>query len=204
MANARICAFGSTHHPRTSPEKDQNLKFMLESGAPVFTLFARHGICTPSKRCALSWNAIWKSFTTPWPFSKENAASCSSTPSTFRRLQGESGIRHSRLKKAMKPVPTYWSSATPMAVHCPMRSAISCSVCARNCLRQTSASMRTTTATWLWPIQWRPYAKARPRFKAPSTARRTMRQRKSLLRHPPVAAQMWGRLQVHASETCKC
>ncbi len=41
MANARICAFGSTHHPRTSPEKDQNLKFMLESGAPVFTLFGK-------------------------------------------------------------------------------------------------------------------------------------------------------------------
>lgn len=41
MKTARVAAFGSTHHPKTSAEKDQNLLYMLESEAPVLTLFGK-------------------------------------------------------------------------------------------------------------------------------------------------------------------
>jgi len=41
LQHSRIAAFGSTHHPKTSADKDQNLLFMIESGASVFTVFGK-------------------------------------------------------------------------------------------------------------------------------------------------------------------
>lgn len=41
LSNARIAAFGSTHHPNFLPENDPNLRSLLDSGAPVCTIFGK-------------------------------------------------------------------------------------------------------------------------------------------------------------------
>lgn len=41
LNNARIAAFGSTHHPNFLPENDPNLRSLLDSGAPVCTIFGK-------------------------------------------------------------------------------------------------------------------------------------------------------------------
>lgn len=41
LQHARICAFGSTHHPKVKAEEDPNLQAMLNSGASVMTLFGK-------------------------------------------------------------------------------------------------------------------------------------------------------------------
>ena len=41
LKSARIAAFGSTHHPKNSPAKDQNLKLLLKSDAPVVTIVGK-------------------------------------------------------------------------------------------------------------------------------------------------------------------
>ncbi|MDD3310894.1 citramalate synthase [Pseudodesulfovibrio sp.] len=39
--NARLAAFGSTHLAKTTPEKDANLRALLEAGTPVITIFGK-------------------------------------------------------------------------------------------------------------------------------------------------------------------
>lgn len=41
LKNARIAAFGSTHHPAKTPATDKNLKLLLDSRAPVVTLVGK-------------------------------------------------------------------------------------------------------------------------------------------------------------------
>ncbi len=41
LQHARIAAFGSTHHPKSSVEKDLGLQAVMQSGAPVFTIFGK-------------------------------------------------------------------------------------------------------------------------------------------------------------------
>jgi len=41
LKNARIAAFGSTGRKDTKPEEDQNIKALLDSGAPVITIFGK-------------------------------------------------------------------------------------------------------------------------------------------------------------------
>ena len=41
LQHARVCAFGSTHHPSHSAEKDPNLAALAASGAPVCTIFGK-------------------------------------------------------------------------------------------------------------------------------------------------------------------
>ncbi len=41
LKNARIAAFGSTHHPRNLPQNDRNLNALLEAGAEVITIFGK-------------------------------------------------------------------------------------------------------------------------------------------------------------------
>ncbi len=41
LKHARIAAFGSTHHPRKSPEEDANLKALIEARTPVITIFGK-------------------------------------------------------------------------------------------------------------------------------------------------------------------
>lgn len=41
LKNARVAAFGSTHHPNFLPENDPNLRSLLDSGASVCTIFGK-------------------------------------------------------------------------------------------------------------------------------------------------------------------
>jgi len=41
LKHARVCAFGSTHHPSQSAENDPNLVSLAASGAPVCTIFGK-------------------------------------------------------------------------------------------------------------------------------------------------------------------
>lgn len=41
LKTARICAFGSTHHPSNSAENDPNLAALIGTGAPVCTIFGK-------------------------------------------------------------------------------------------------------------------------------------------------------------------
>ncbi|MEE8484305.1 MAG: citramalate synthase, partial [Nitrospinota bacterium] len=41
LKTARIAAFGSTHHPKFTPAKDPNLKLLVQSRAPVVTVFGK-------------------------------------------------------------------------------------------------------------------------------------------------------------------
>lgn len=41
LKNIRVAAFGSTHHPSSTPAKDANLKLLLKSKAPVITLVGK-------------------------------------------------------------------------------------------------------------------------------------------------------------------
>ena len=41
LKHARVAAFGSTHHPRYTPEQDGNLKALLRSGMPVLTIVGK-------------------------------------------------------------------------------------------------------------------------------------------------------------------
>ncbi|THB64179.1 MAG: citramalate synthase [Desulfovibrio sp.] len=41
LESALICAFGSTHHPKHKPESDPNLRALMETGAPVATIFGK-------------------------------------------------------------------------------------------------------------------------------------------------------------------
>ncbi|MGK7344498.1 MAG: citramalate synthase [Candidatus Nitrospinota bacterium M3_3B_026] len=41
LKKAKITAFGATHHPKNKPGGDRNVKLLLESGAPVITVFGK-------------------------------------------------------------------------------------------------------------------------------------------------------------------
>ena len=41
LKSIRVAAFGSTHHPKNSAAKDNNLKLLLKSGAPVVTIVGK-------------------------------------------------------------------------------------------------------------------------------------------------------------------
>jgi 2-isopropylmalate synthase len=41
LKKARLAAFGSTHNPKTRPEKDPNLKALIQAGTPVVTVFGK-------------------------------------------------------------------------------------------------------------------------------------------------------------------
>jgi 2-isopropylmalate synthase len=41
LKHARVCAFGSTHHPSHNAEKDPNLAALAVSGAPICTIFGK-------------------------------------------------------------------------------------------------------------------------------------------------------------------
>ncbi len=41
LKHSRIAAFGSTHHPKNTADKDLGLLALLQSGAPVFTIFGK-------------------------------------------------------------------------------------------------------------------------------------------------------------------
>jgi 2-isopropylmalate synthase len=41
LKQARLAAFGSTHNPKTQPEKDPNLKALLQAQTPVITIFGK-------------------------------------------------------------------------------------------------------------------------------------------------------------------
>lgn len=41
LANAKLAAFGSTCHPKYAPEEDPNLKALIETQAPITTIFSK-------------------------------------------------------------------------------------------------------------------------------------------------------------------
>jgi 2-isopropylmalate synthase len=41
LKHALMAAFGSTHHPKSAPEDDKNFKALIDSQAPVLTIFAK-------------------------------------------------------------------------------------------------------------------------------------------------------------------
>ena len=41
LRHAQLCAFGSTHHPRSTPEKDANVAALLEAGTHIVTIFGK-------------------------------------------------------------------------------------------------------------------------------------------------------------------
>ncbi len=41
LKNAKVVAFGSTHRPKTNVENDSNIKALISSEVPVFTVFGK-------------------------------------------------------------------------------------------------------------------------------------------------------------------
>ena len=67
LRNAKLAAFGSTHHPSHTPETDPTLAALISSGARVAAVLGNPAPAMWKWPWAFPGNAIWKSSAIPFP-----------------------------------------------------------------------------------------------------------------------------------------
>lgn len=67
LRNAKLAAFGSTHHPSHTPETDPTLTALISSGARVAAVLGNPAPAMWKWPWAFPGNAIWKSSAIPFP-----------------------------------------------------------------------------------------------------------------------------------------
>ena len=70
LKNAKLAAFGSTHHPARTPETDPTLNALISCGGRWPPSSANRAPATWKWRWAFPGSEIWKLSGTPWPSSK--------------------------------------------------------------------------------------------------------------------------------------